>query len=194
MPVQASEVQNIMTLWDGAVPVPPYPTYTLKRDANGELLRDADLKFIPNWHENLKFRQMVKQNAEGNAQYQQMQMMFCKSSILYFCNVFCWTYDPRLDNPHIPFVTFPFQDDVLTWALWLIKAHETGLAEKSRDMGFTWMMEVVAAYLTQFYPGMVDYQMSLREDDVDNRTEDSLLGKYRYLVNNLPDWMRGSMR
>jgi len=41
-----------------------------------------------------------------------------------------------------------------------------------------------------FYPGMVDYQMSLREDDVDNRQEDSLLGKLRYLLRSLPEWMR----
>src|SRR5689334_10448520 len=93
-----SEVQNILSLWDGAIAVPPYPSYSLKRDQDGALLRDADQKFMPDWSENLRFRQMVKQNAEGNEQYQQLQMMFCKSSILYFCNVFCWTYDPRLDN------------------------------------------------------------------------------------------------
>src|SRR5690349_22866331 len=108
-----AEVRNMLSLWDGATAVPPYPSYSLKRDFEGNLLRDADLKYIPDWTENLRYRMMVKQNAEGNTQYQEMQKIFCKSSILYFCNVFCWTYDPRLDNPHIPFVTFPFQDDIL---------------------------------------------------------------------------------
>ena len=183
--------ENILSLWDDAVPTPPYPTYSLKRDEEGNLLRDADLKFIPDWKENLIYRQMVMQNCLNNASYREMQKVWCKSNILYFCNVFCWTYDPRLEQPHIPFVTFPFQDDLLTWFLWLIKHHETGLAEKSRDMGLTWLAEVSAAYITEFFDGMVDYQMSLREDDVDNKTEDSLLGKYRYLLRSLPEWMRG---
>ena len=187
----AAKSGNLLSLWADAIPVPPYPTYFLKRDDAGNLLQDADLKYVPDWSENLIFRQMVKQNCENNSAYQDLQRIFCKSSILYFCNVFCWTYDPRQENPHIPFVTFPFQDDILTWELWLMKEHETGLIEKSRDMGLTWCMEVIAAYITLFFPGMVDYQMSLREDDVDNKTEDSLLGKYRYLLRNIPDWMRG---
>lgn len=188
MPIPGPE--NILSLWDDAVEVPPYPTYSLKRDDEGNLLRDMDLKYIPDWNENLMARWTVAQNCAASADHREMQKIFCKSSILYFVNMFCWTYDPRRDNPHIPFVTFPIQDDVLTWSLWLIKARETGLIEKSRDMGLTWLEEAVSAYMIVFFKGMVDYQMSLREDDVDSKTEDSLFGKLRYILRNLPPWMR----
>lgn len=182
--------ENLVSLWDKAVPTPPYPSYTLKCDDEGKLLRDMDLKFIPDWTENLKYRLTIQHRAQDHRQFQELQRVWCKSNILYFANVFCWTYDPRLESPYIPIVTYPFQDDVLTWNLWLLKNHETGLIEKSRDMGLTWCEEIIAAYCILFFPGFVDYQMSLREDDVDTRTEDSLLGKLRYLLRNLPEWMR----
>ena len=183
--------ENLLTLMDDPWETPDYPSYTFELDEDGNKARDADNRYIPNVRENLEFRVQMQQQAEASQEFQEHQIHFCQSNILYFINVWCWTFDPRLQPPHIPFVTYPFQDDLITWCLWLIKNRETGLVEKSRDMGMTWAMEALSAYLTLFYPGMVDYQMSLREDDVDNRAEDSLLGKYRYIIRNVPDWMRG---
>lgn len=186
--------QNLLTLWDKPVPVPTYPSFSYVLDSTGARVRDKDLRFIPDLTENMKFRALVRHRTEHDMRYREAQRMFCKSSILYFANVFCWTYDPRLeDGPTggtVPFVTYPFQDDLLTWVLWLIHEHEDGVIEKSRDMGLTWCLEVIFAYMSVFFDGKTAYQMSLREDDVDSRTEDSLLGKLRFLLRNLPPWMR----
>jgi len=27
--------------------------------------------------------------------------------------MFLWTYNPRLNQPHLPFITYPFQDDFI---------------------------------------------------------------------------------
>jgi len=171
------------------------PPQTLQKKARkGELLRDSDLRYQVDLRDNLVYRAKIKANCDQSDQYKQAQLRFCKDSILYFVNTFCWTYDPRLENPHVPFVTYPFQDDMITWSLWLIQNKETGLIEKSRDMGATWCMEAVGLYMCLFFTGKVDYQLSLRENDVDSRSEDSLMGKIRYMLRNLPDWMQCGWR
>ena len=208
---------QLESLWEDALPlvkIPSYPsfeyrlgtgkewTYSAQETSHlmkierrladkDERLLDVDLKYIPDYSKNLKYRVELLQLARDNLEYQELQRIFCKSSLLYFVNTFCWTYDPRLKNTHIPFVTYPFQDELLRWVLWLMSNHEMGVIEKSRDMGATWCMEVIAVYMVLFFPGIVDYQLSLREEDVDNRCEDSLFGKVRYLLRNIPLWLRG---
>ncbi len=158
----------------------------------GEILRDPTLKFIPDWHDNLFFRQNIYTKCAQNDQARTVNMALCKSSILYFANIWCWTFDPRLEPGHMktPFVTFPFQDDVLTWMLWVIKYQMVVPIEKSRDMGASWMAIIVAVWLAVFYDSVSSKFMSMKEEDVDDRTVDSLLGKMRYLLNALPVWMR----
>ncbi len=159
----------------------------------GETLRDTILQFIPDWSENLLFRQQVYAKAEAQDDARITNMALCKSSILYFANVWCWTFDPRLDpgRRKTPFVTFPFQDDVLTWILWLIHFGMSAPIEKSRAMGASWMIVIVGVWLSLFYEMNSTLFMSMKEGDVDDRTKDSLLGKVRFLVNGLPEWMRG---
>ena len=169
------------------------PKTVSRKAVKGELLRDVSLRYIMDYKENLRYRLEIKDNAQKNLQYQEMQKMFCRSNILYFINTFCWTYDPRKGKNKIsPLLTFPFQDEMVTWCLWLIKMEETGLIEKSRDMGATWCaVAVIAAYQMLFFDNVVEYQLSLREDDVDNKQPNSLMGKLRLILEHVPDWMRG---
>jgi hypothetical protein len=54
--------------------------------------------------------------------------------------MFLWTYNPRLDKPHVPFITYPYQDDFIKQ---IVEAVELGIdvwIEKSRDMGLSWTM------------------------------------------------------
>ena len=158
----------------------------------GEQLRDSTLRFVPDWSDNLAYRWELIQKADKNTDFQQLLIAACKSSILFFTNTFCWSYDPRR-QPYgrTPFVTYDFQDDGLTWLVWLIKYGQSGVVEKSRDMGASWVCVLVACWLGLFYEHTSSLFMSMREDDVDDRTpEGSLLGKCRFLQNALPDWMR----
>lgn len=214
-----TEPRSLLTLWTDAVPSEriAYPTYTLKKSlgkgettyelpkgdgpilralqreaVEGELLRGPDLKFIPDWTDNLRFRKSIREQCQANPKGQELERKLCKSNILYFINTYVFTYDPRLKRDRtIPFVTYPFQDEHIGWIVWKIFHDESGLTEKSRDMGASWMYVAVVAWLCLFYPQMSADFMSQIEDDVDNRTTDSLLGKVRFLLKNLPEWMRG---
>ena len=159
----------------------------------GELLRDSVLKYIADWSENCVFRGEIVSRAQDDPKCQELQRILCKSSILYFVNTFCWTFDDRFieESGTVPFVTYPFQDDILTWTIWLIVSGLAGVEEKSRDMGASWLEVAVAVWLALFHSRMNTKFMSMRQEDVDDRTTDSLLGKVRFLLNHLPEWMRG---
>ena len=61
----------------------------------------------------------------------------CKEDPIFFFNMFLWTYNPRLDKPHVPFITYPYQDDFIKQ---IVEAVELGIdvwIEKSRDMGLS---------------------------------------------------------
>ena len=217
MPVARTE-RRLASFWNGALPpeaIPAYPKIALSRakpgvstwewDAEnrvsrqrpaeeGELLRDADLKFIPDPTENLLYRIQVNERARRDPAFAGLQREICKSSILYYTNVFVWTFDPRRIqsgfDAELPFCTFPFQDDYLEWKLWTLKHQMTGVCEKSRDMGVTWLNMDSVSYLINFFPGAVAYLTSLREEDVCNKGSDSLFGKVRYIQSRLPDWLR----
>ena len=58
----------------------------------------------------------------------------CKEDPIFFFNMFLWTYNPRLATPHVPFITYPYQDDFIKQ---IIESVEVGIdvwIEKSRDM------------------------------------------------------------
>ncbi len=206
----------MLSLWNDALTpdlTPPYPTYSyllakggedtydlspdgyksIKRTAvAGEKLRTPDLSYISDWTENLYHRMSVSLNCDGNDSYRSQEIMYCKSSILYWINTYVWTFDPRLEEGErrAPFATYEFQDDAIKWMLDRIQAQESAVIEKSRDMGASWMMAAIAVWMCVFYENMVPYFMSMREFDVDDRTPDSLFGKCRFLLENLPEWQK----
>jgi hypothetical protein len=161
----------------------------IEREAvKGEILRDVDLKYRIDVSENIAYRMQVKVNAEKSESYKKLQIDLCRSSILYFINVYCWTFAPGEEA--IPFICYDFQEDLATWMLWLYKIKLPGLVEKSRKQGLSWLMRFVHGYMLLFYRNISNYSLSLGEKQVDSRTEKSLLGKQRYFMNRLPVWMR----
>lgn len=196
------------------VPVPAYPTLQLLvanggettyrfeprtsshsspyRAEAGELLRAPDLRFLPDIRENLQYRALVDDQAKRNREHRAAQMFFCRASCLYWINVFVWTYDPRLKNIRsTPMVTYQIQDRFVSWLLTAIANDASGIGEKSREIGASWLLAEIMVWLSIFHNDMTCYMMSMIEDNVDDRTADSLLGKCRYILSNLPEWMRG---
>ena len=211
---------SLLTLWNQAWPknsVLAYPTFELlrskgkertfeissktqlssgkfavavreRRALKNELLHDQEMRYRLDVSANLAWRINLYHEAENDPARQAVLAAMCKSNVLFFINAFVWITNPR-DATVLPFVTFPFQDDLIGWMLSLLDTGQDGIVEKSREMGYTWCAVSVATYLL-FYPYMTVYLMSLTENDVDNRTLDSLFGKLRFILNGLPAWMR----
>ena len=89
---------------------------------------------------NLTYRDTVINKAISSSEFQALLMSMCQEDFLFWMNTFVYTYNPRKIRQHIPFVTFPYQDEL---ALEIIDAIEKGEdihIDKSRDMGLSWLV------------------------------------------------------
>lgn len=114
----------------------------------------------------------------------------CKEDPIFFFNMFLWTYNPRLDKPHVPFITYPYQDDFIKQ---IIEAVETGIdvrVEKSRDMGLSWTMLWIFLRWFLFKERSV-LLWSYKEDYVDAQGNmDSAFERLRYMIKRLPKQLK----
>lgn len=102
------------------------------------------------------------------------------------------TYDPRntanADTiAMMPFILFPKQAEYLTWLDALVEDHKSGLVEKSRDGGYTWLSCAWATHRWEFYPGTAVGFGSRKESLVDEiGMPDSIMEKIRLILRFLP--------
>lgn len=101
------------------------------------------------------------------------------------------TFDPRnveIGLPAtVPFLLFPKQAEFITWLVERWKGREDGLAEKSRDMGVSWLCVAFAVWMWLFHAGTVIGFGSRKEEYVDDLNDPkSLFWKARQFVNLLP--------
>jgi len=143
--------------------------------------------------ENLKARQAMLTRAASDRDFQQTVWDACSRDILYFVNLFCWTYDPRKPNPKIPFITYPFQDNALQCLAEALPSREDRghdvIIEKSRDMGASWMCLTLFYWKWTFHP-LQSFLMVSRKESLVDGSADSLFGHIDFLMKGVPKWMR----
>jgi phage terminase large subunit len=117
--------------------------------------------------------------------------LFYKDHPVEFLTDWAVTFDPRnaeIGIPTtVPFLLFPKQAEFIAWARkkWLNR--EDGLAEKSRDMGVSWLCVGFAVWMWLFHPGTVVGFGSRKEEYVDDLNDPkSLFWKVRQLISLLP--------
>ena len=113
--------------------------------------------------------------------------------ILFAFNVFYWTYDPFLrtdpTSPHVPFITYPFQDEYIKAIHRAVSVGEDTITLKSRDMGCSWMW--VGVVLQGWFKPGGDFLIGSRKEEYVDKlgNMDTLLEKVRYLLRRLPRWL-----
>ena len=117
----------------------------------------------------------------------------CRRDILFWINCFCWTYDPRKiqdgQSPHIPWITWPYQDEVILKIKANFGKRRIGI-QKARDMGATWMCLGVCGHEWQFEEGRSIMVMSRNERLVDwLGSTDTLFSKLDYLIERQPSFL-----
>lgn len=108
---------------------------------------------------------------------------------IFFIENFGWTFDPRKDPAHIPFVLFEYQKEAIRMAIEHIDGDRDFLIEKSRDMGVTWLFVWIFLWYWLFRDGINLLAGSYKEKLVDDRTDDSIFGRIDYALDSLPKWM-----
>lgn len=118
----------------------------------------------------------------------------CRDDICFWINHFIITYDPRRaekgEYPYIPFDLWPKQEDYLRWVEQMVAQGDEFLAEKSRDVGVSWLNGMFAEHRWLFHPGFQTTFGANKEDSVDRLGDPkSIFEKIRLSLYRLPDWM-----
>lgn len=108
---------------------------------------------------------------------------------IFFIENFGWTFDPRKEVKHIPFILFDYQKDAIRFLVEHIINNRDCLFEKSRDMGVTWIVVWVFFWFWLFRDGINLLMGSYKEKLVDDRTDDSIFGRLDYCLDSTPKWM-----
>lgn len=108
-----------------------------------------------------------------------------------FIEHFCMTYDPRnagTDVPaKLPFILFKRQRELIEFVLACLNGDASGLIEKCRDLGATWVCCALSVWLWLFWPGIAIGWGSRKEQLVDKLGDpDSIFEKMRMLIWGLP--------
>ena len=107
----------------------------------------------------------------------------------------CDTYDPRNAGTsvpaRIPLVMFPRQVELVACMMDCINDEESGLIEKCRDMGATWVCCAFSVWLWLYWPGASVGWGSRKEQLVDRIGDpDSIFEKMRMIIGGLPKEMQ----
>lgn len=108
-----------------------------------------------------------------------------------FCHDWCVTVDPRnveIGLPaKVPFLLFPKQREFMDFLYTRWRQREDGLAEKSRDMGVSWLCVAFGVWMWIFHAETVIGFGSRKEEYVDDSADPkALLWKARELIESLP--------
>lgn len=138
---------------------------------------------------NLRWRKEMLALARKDVAHRASLRKMCGEDILFYVNAFCWTYDPRLENPMVPFLTYPFQDETLLELNDAVGKRDICI-KKSRDMGASWMLCALFEWRWHFKNGQSFLLVSRNEDYVDKPgNSKSLFWKIDYLIRNQPGWL-----
>lgn len=119
----------------------------------------------------------------------------CEQSFFYWVENYVWIEDPFNSKPKIPMLLYPYQKDAATLLIDLAAQTESStkkfdvLVEKTREMGWSWLIVVLAVWYWCF-KGKSNLFGSRTMETADKPGDmKSLLEKCRYIIRELPDWM-----
>lgn len=144
----------------------------------------------------LEFETRLRRNnaAMQDTELRKQLQYYYEDHCVDWINDWAVTFDPRnvLPIPRLlPFRLFPRQVEFVEFILACFNDKESGLAEKSRDMGATWLCAAISAWLWLYHPGTIIGWGSRKESYVDKMGDPkAIFPKIRQILDNLPSWMR----
>lgn len=141
---------------------------------------------------NLEARAKLREACIGNPELQAAVMQACSEDILFYVNMFCWTYNPKdyPDRPNRPFITWSKQDDILVGLEWAVNNRRDVALPKSRQLGCTWICALFFEWRWHFRNRQSFIVTSRTEEYIDERgSPKELFYKFDYLHEHQPQWM-----
>lgn len=138
--------------------------------------------------------------ASRSTQLQRDLKQMCGESVLFWINMFCWTYRQHDVLPdgtevgaqvnHVPFVTWRAQDEAILEMREALAVGDDVIFSKSRQEGATWVCIADNHHLWQFRPEAQILEVSRTEDYIDKSGSAlSLFWKHDYINSYQPAWL-----
>lgn len=145
--------------------------------------------YAPVWAE--RQRRLLWIRADKTGQRLAHLKLWYRDNPADFINDWGCTFDPRAADlglpTTMPFLLFPKQREAVDYVMRKWKARETGIVEKSREVGMSWVTVSLACTLALFTPGIVVGFGSRKEEYVDRgASPKSLFYKARMFLRMLP--------
>src|SRR4051812_43210253 len=169
-------------------------TSAAKLNSSPLILPSSQSSRLTSLHASMATRLAKSRAVNLNPRLEALEIELCRRSVEYLFDSWAWTYDPRNAGTELP-TRLPFdmwakQREFLRWLDARSEANEDGLAEKSRDAGFTWLMVGWSWHKWRFVPGF-DIAFGSRVMELVDRLgdPDSIFEKLRMFYRNLPRWL-----
>lgn len=133
-------------------------------------------------------REIIRRACLASSQQRQFQRELCRRDPAYFMTMFGVVFEPRdvggRPPQWMPFIPFHFQVQFVRFWQHVMTQNEQGrgdaVVEKSREMGFTWMMCVIMAWAWLFEDNFICGIISRTEELVDKAGKtDTIFSKIR---------------
>ena len=163
---------------------------------------EYDFRIIPDDPaENATWRSETLRKAEGSEPFRQKLLDLCRQSFWFWAKGFAYVHEPRiLDDEavaldtRVPFLPWPHQISVVDRILVVLGKRDLRIL-KSRAQGATWILVLIFTWCWLFWKGFKGNLVSKDEDSVDLRNDlNSVMGKFDWLLLQLPVWMTGKRR
>jgi len=104
----------------------------------------------------------------------------------------CWTINPKrpYQRKKVPFITWPYQDELLDVLLDSLDQLFDVQVEKTRQMGISWMFCALIQWCWRFRHGQ-NFLLGSRSDEYVDKSDEpkSLYWKLDFIHRNLPAWL-----
>lgn len=141
---------------------------------------------------NVGLRLRLLKSACGSSDFAEILKNKCKTDFFFWIEFFCHSYDPRPNAVQtvFPFVPYDYQVEDAKQIINYIDNGEDVLIEKSRDMGFTWLVCFIFQWYWQFKDGSNFLIGSKKLDNVDKQGDPScIFEKIRFNIKKQPQFL-----
>ncbi len=162
--------------------------------ANHEMPENKNgLSWPPNYGEEFLKRWKKLKKLNTRKELRPLVMEYYRTHPADWINDWCITFDPRNAPPLpkvMPFILFPRQVEFINFLHGCLNDKQSGLVEKCRDVGASWLCVAYSVWLWLFHPGTAIGWGSRKEDYVDKKGDPkAIFPKIRQTIERLPRWM-----
>lgn len=148
---------------------------------------------------NLICRQKILRACRHEPEYRRAVLQMCKDDPFFYINAFVWQANPNAVDSKFsrgsmslnvgPFVTWHYQEEAFLEVIDCVKTRRDAVIEKSREMGASWLCLLAMEWLWRFHPMNSFILVSRNADAVDDYSMKSLMKKFDFVHEHLPDWL-----